>query len=201
MALKRPGLIDRARIAVEVFRRGLPAGLVVKEAPFAWPAWREGKPEWQVTDFASYVAQGFNANALIYSALMYKARALTVAPLRAYEGDTEHPTVLSLDHPLARLMARPNKFQSMVELMQASDVLLNIAGDAYIVPDRPRRGVLPTAMYSLRPDRVWIVPKNGQLIGYLYVPAGQTSSGLLLVKLILNLWLTCPSLSITVSKL
>lgn len=148
----------------------------VKEAPFAWPAWREGKPEWQIVDLNTYISEGFNLNSLIYSALMYKARSITNAPIRAYEGDLDHPLLADAATPLAKLLARPNKYQSQIEFMQLNDIYLNVAGNCYIALDRPKRGALPEAWYPLRPDRVFIIPKERQLIGFIYIPEGKSSS-------------------------
>ena len=170
---KKPSLLTRARVALNVFRRGLPDGVTIKEAPFVWPVWREGKPEWHLIDLATYISEGFNLNSLIYSALMYKARSITNAPIRSYEGDP-HPTRRD-DTPLAKLLARPNKYQSQVEFMQLADVYLNF-GDSFIALDRPRKGAMPTAMYPLRSDRVFIIPRDRQLIGFLYVPEGKATS-------------------------
>lgn len=146
-----------------------------KQAPFIWPAFRAGAPQWQITDFGSYVADGFNLNTLIYSAIMYKVRSAYYAPLRAYIGDPDHPEALPLDHPLSALCKRPNTYQDSAEFMGLNTVYLNVSGNSFVMLDRPRRGALPTAMYPLRPDRVFIIPGDDKrsLKGYLYVPEGQ----------------------------
>ena len=70
-----------------------------------WPAWREGVPLWQIIDYQGYVNEGFNLNSLIYSAIMYKVRAMTAAPLRAWTGDVDTPTRLPADNPLLNIRA------------------------------------------------------------------------------------------------
>ena len=146
-----------------------------KAAPFLWPAQREGKPQWQIFDYASYCQEGFNLNSLIYSAIMYKARALTSAPLRVYSGDRENPELADEEEPLAQLVSRPNPHQSQLEFNQQLDVYLNLAGNAYVYFDRVGRNEIPRAMYALRPDRVLIIPDNKMGVrAYLYVPEGRT---------------------------
>lgn len=157
-------------------RHGYPA----KAAPFSWPTWREGRPQWKLIDYQAYVEEGFNLNSLVYESIMYKARALQQVLLRAYKGSTEHPELLDADHPLAKLVARPNPHQSFVEFQSQSIVYLNLSGNNYLLMDRPKSGGLPEAMYSLRPDRVFVIPgkqKRGQtgLRGYLYVPEGKSA--------------------------
>ncbi len=146
-----------------------------KASPFAWPAWRAGQPQWQLVDYQGYAEEGFSQNSIIYSAIAYKARAVTAAPLRAYAGDPRHPDPLPPRHELACLLARPNSYQSGAELMQLADTYLNLAGDSYIHMDRPLRGGFPLAMRTFRPDRTWIIPDDdGGLKGYLYVPEGKS---------------------------
>jgi HK97 family phage portal protein len=170
-----PGIIERARIAWRVFNQGYPAPAYRKSSPLAWPSWRAGQPQWQIYDFTSYVNEGFNLNSLIYSAIMFKVRSLSQSPLRAYTGDVDNPVPAKATHPLAQLVARPNKFQSWMALQNANTCYLNIAGNVFIALDRPNLKVLPTAMYSLRPDRTFIVPdRKGGLQGYYYIPEGAS---------------------------
>lgn len=145
-----------------------------KKAPMAWPAWRDGKPEWQIVDLQSYVNEGFNLNSLIYSAIMYKARAARAAPLRAYTGNMDKPTPVPPNDPLALLLARPNQYQSGPEFHSLAQVYLNLAGNCYVYLDKTRgKGV--TAMYLLRPDRMFIVPEGNGIKGYLYAPEGKSA--------------------------
>lgn len=155
-------------------------GYPLKAAPFSWPTWREGRPQWKLIDYQAYVEEGFNLNSLVYESIMYKARALQQVLLRAYKGSAEHPELLDAAHPLAKLVARPNPHQSFVEFQSQSIVYLNLSGNNYVLMDRPKAGGLPEAMYSLRPDRVFVIPgkrKHGQagLKGYLYVPEGRSA--------------------------
>lgn len=176
---KRPGVIQRARIAYQVFREGfptrrLPASGNRQQTVYAWPAWREGQPQWQIVDYATYVNEGYNLNALIYSALAYKGRAASLPNLRAFSGDRDNPTPLPADHPLNQLLTRPNPHQSGKEFVQLQTIYQNVAGNAYTVLIRPRGGGLPTKMYPVRPDRVYIIPAAGGIQGYYYVPEGKS---------------------------
>jgi HK97 family phage portal protein len=175
--MSEPSLIDRARLALQVFSRGLPRlrDYEHKQAktPFMWPAWRTQTPTWAITSFENYVTEGYNLNSLIYSAVMYKARAMIAAPLRAYRGDPEQPEALPVDHPLSKLCARPNKFQSWAEFQMLNEVYLNLAGEVFVMCLRPRGGGLPEGLVSLRPDRVYLIPKDDEILGWLYVPEGK----------------------------
>jgi len=175
--IHKPSAIQRARVAWQVFRYGFPRSPMArpasKQAPFMWPAWREGQAQWQIVDMQSYIDEGFNLNSLIYSAIMYKVRSIGIPKLRAYKGDPDEPELLPPDHPLSKLIARPNPSQSWREFQGVQDVYLNLAGNAYTYLDRPQRGGLPRAMYPLRPDRMYIIPGNRAIKGFVYVPEGR----------------------------
>ena len=144
--------IDRAKLAIQVYRRGMPTRYQ-KSYPLAWPDFRVNTPQWHITDYSSYIGEGFNANSLIYSAIMYKAKALSSVPLRAYSGDIDQPEPLSESDPLAKLCARPNSSQSWREFQMLQEVWLNLTGNVftYINPER-------TEMTPLNPMRVYIIP-------------------------------------------
>ena len=142
-----------------------------KKSPFLWPAYQNGVVTWGMGNFLAYVNEGFNLNALIYAAIMYKVRAAAQVRLRAYDGDPDSPEPLPSNHPLSKLLARPNPYQSFAELHGLIIAYLNLAGNAYLYVDREgaKNGV-PAALYPLRPDRVWIIPGEGTIKGYLYRP-------------------------------
>jgi HK97 family phage portal protein len=148
----------------------------LKASPLAWPDYRLGKPVWNIIDYQSYVNDGFNVNSLIYSAIMFKARQAGGAPLVAYEGDPNNPEPLPPDDELAQLIARPNPHQSWIEFQALREVYFNISGNCYTLIDRDRKGSVPRALWTLRPDRVMIVPKKrGKTysVDYAYFPKGR----------------------------
>ena len=137
-----------------------------------WPRWREGQPEWQLTDLSTYVEEGFEINAIIYAAIMFKVRAAYGAALRAYEGTRDEPELLDYDHPLSRLVDRPNRFQSFGELQSEMLTFFNLMGNAYVWYRRQRGSEYPAAFYNLRPDWVRHIYQKQELKGYVYVPSG-----------------------------
>lgn len=173
---------DRARAALRGWRMPDKEGagrnaLKARAAQplMVWPSHILDQPQWNIVDLQSYITYGFNLNSIIYSAIMYKARAANAAPLRGYHGGQESPEMLPDDHPLAQLLARPNPFQSAYEFMGLNTVYFNLSGNAYIYFARQRPGDTPYAMYTLRPDCVRIVPgKEAErpVIGFVYVPEG-----------------------------
>jgi phage portal protein BeeE len=197
MAKTRIKTIDRVKAAWQAFRVGAKGGPMfpvrstmqaflanqqfsTKAAPFIWPDWRSGVPQWKMFSYEGYVEEGFNLNTLIYSAIMYKARSMRAAPLKAWTGTPEEREPADPGSKLSKLVARPNPHQSYAEFQDQYIVYINISGNSFTLMDRPTRGGLPEAMYNLRPDRVFVVPgqvenKVYSVLGYLYVPEGETA--------------------------
>lgn len=175
-ASNKPNFIQRFKIAWNVFRRGFPmaggADLQQKGTPFVWTSWQENTPQWQTTAFDAFVEEGFNRNSIIYAAIMYKARSKMSAPLRAYTGDPQRPELLPPDDPLTKLVSRPNSAQSWPEFGALMEIYYNL-GNSFVLLVRPSGGGLPESMFTLRPDRIRIIPKEGGILGYLYVPEGR----------------------------
>jgi len=162
---------DRLRVAWDIMKTGFPKAWYHQKAlPFAWPAWKQGVPEWHLINLQSYIDEGFTMNSLVYSAIMFKVRAVVPAPLRAFTGDPEFPDPQHPNHALSKLIARPNEHQSWSEFQAQAQVYLNLDGNAFIFKDHIHR-----QMYALRPDRVYVVPSEGKpatIMGYRYVPEG-----------------------------
>jgi len=178
-------LRDRLRAAANAFRLLGPSSKYssvsvlgsdhgVKDLPFAWPTNYNGKVQWHLVDYNAYVKEGYARNTLVYSAIMYKVRAIMSAPLKAYSGTLEVPGDVSVNTDLSNLLRRPNKYQSWVEFQARNIVFLNLSGNVYIYVDP-----FTQEMQSLRPDRMFIVTNKtvpAGLAGYLYVPDGHSVS-------------------------
>lgn len=144
-----------------------------KESPYVFLNTNGGNVTWGITSYPSYIKEGFNANALVYAAVMYKVRAAAQVKLRAYNGDPDSPEPLPSNHPLTKLLDRPNRHMSFTQLHGLIIAYLNLAGNAYIYVDREgsKNGV-PTALYPLRPDRMRLIVENNSITGYRYIPEG-----------------------------
>lgn len=135
--------------------------------PFAWPSRRLGRPQWHLIDFRTYAQEGFIENSLVHAAIMYKARASTAAPLRAWIGDPDHPELAPENNPLAQLVARPNEHQSWSEMQQQSTVYLNVDGNTYFVLVRDGRKKAEDSFYICKSCG------GASLVGYLCPGCGD----------------------------
>jgi HK97 family phage portal protein len=98
------------------------------------------------------------------------AEAAASTPLMVLVGG-----VRTTEHPLARLLAKPNPEQSGGELMEAVYGALQTAGNAYVEASGDVDGDgAPDELWALRPDRVKVVPgRAGWPEAYEYAVGGQ----------------------------
>ncbi len=167
-------ILDRASRALHAFRQ---SPQTVKQRITLFPPAAIDQPQQQLTDIESFSEYGYKLNAVIYAACMYKARAISSAPLRAYRGDTQRPTPLDDNHPLSKLLLRPNRYQSKIIFSWLNTIYFNVTGNVFVFFERNRPDQVPKAMYTLRPDRILIVPSmenEQEILGYLYLPPGKT---------------------------
>ena len=167
---------DRVSASWKLLTKGTPYQITkAKTGPKVvwWPTWKEGKAVWQMTDLSSYIDEGFDLNAIIYGAIMYKVFAASSAPLRAYTGDRDNKEPAPPEHPLTRLLDRPNPHQSFLELDGELRTYFSLFGNAYVYFKQGVDGY-PEKMIALRPDRVHHLYKDGDLAGFAFVKEGGT---------------------------
>ncbi len=155
--------------------RGRLARETKEDFQYIWPFFSGGQPLWRSYDYRTLVEEGYNVNALVYEAISYKMDAKAMAPLKAWTGTADQREPADPSHPLAQLVARPNPYQSLTEFEDLAVGYLSLAGESFIALDRPDENSLPTSMFTLRPDRVHIIPnpRNAkEVLGYFYDPTG-----------------------------
>jgi HK97 family phage portal protein len=127
-----------------------------------------GAPNWSHRGFASLVNQGFARNPVVYRCVRLIAETANRVPLVVSEGGKRID-----EHPLARLLARPNGRQSGGELLEAVYAYLQTAGNAYL-----QAGIVEgevRAIFGLRPDRMKVVAgADGWPLAYDYTAGGRT---------------------------
>jgi HK97 family phage portal protein len=162
------GIVERVRRVLAPRQVKAPAqGKVI-----FWPKWVEGQAQWQMTDLSAYIEEGFEMNAVIYAAIMFKVRAAYAAVLRGYEGTRDEPVLLDYGHELSLICERPNHYQSFAELQAEMLVYFNLMGNAYVWFRRQAGREYPLSFYCLRPDWVHHIYDGQELRGYVYAPKG-----------------------------
>ena len=131
-------------------------------------AWtQQGRAVWTPRDYESLAREGFGKNPVAYRCVRMIAEAAASVPLAVFQGGER----AGADHPLVRVLARPNPEQGRAELFEALYANLQTAGNAYL--EAAGDGI--EEVYGLRPDRVKVVPgPSGWPAAYDYTAAGRT---------------------------
>ncbi len=153
---------------------------------------RVGKPVWTPRDYANLAREGFGKNPVAYRCVRMVAEAAASAPLAVFEAGER----VGEDHPLARLLERPNPEEGGADLLEAFFGALQVSGNGYLEAAGLEEGVFrgpaardpsgpsghpPTRawggeLYALRPDRMAVVPgARGWPEGYDYTVDGRTA--------------------------
>lgn len=146
-----------------------------------------GRPQWTPRNYEALAREGFARNAVAYRCVRMVAEACASVPLRV-----EHNGKRAPDHPLQALIDRPNPEQGGADLREAIYGGLQTAGNAYV--EAVGFDDQPGELWSLRPDRMKVVPNGrGWPEAYVYsagagkVRIGRDDEGWLKV-LHLKLW-------------
>ncbi len=127
-----------------------------------------GRARWTPRDYAALAREGYLANAIVHRAVRLVAENAASCSFLLYEGAMERD-----QHPLLRLLARPNPRQDGASFFETLYAQMLLAGNAYVegvaLDDEVRE------LYALRPDRMKVVPgSDGWPDAYEYAVAGRS---------------------------
>ena len=126
-----------------------------------------GRPVWSGRDYAALAREGVARNAVGYRCVRLLIEAVASVPLRVEAGGGPAP-----DHPLARLLDKPNPEQTLTDLIEQCLGYFQISGagflEAVVLDGAPRE------LYALRPDRLSALPgRQGWPQGWEYRVGGR----------------------------
>jgi HK97 family phage portal protein len=130
---------------------------------------RLGRPVWTPRDITALAREGFMRNAIVHRCVCLLAQSAAAVPLVLFEAERE-----AAAHPLAALLAEPNRRQSGSVFLETLYAQLLVAGNAYVeavcLDDVPRE------LHALRPDRVRVVPgADGWPMAFDYTVGARTT--------------------------
>jgi len=126
-----------------------------------------GQPAWSGRNYAAFADEGYRKNVVAHAAIGKIADAVASVPWMVFRGDDE-----LTEHPLLRLLKRPNPWQSGANYVRAKVGFYLLSGNGYEELFRVRGEV--REMYQLRPDRMRVIPGGtGTPIAYEYVHGGR----------------------------
>lgn len=133
-----------------------------------------GDAVWSNRDYSNFAKEGYNSNVYVYACIHQIAMACAGISWNVYKNKRGGKIEELYDHPLKKLLDKPNPLQGGSEFFESVISYLMIAGNSYIEAVGPRNGV-PRELYVLRPDRMKVIPGNSQQLvaGYKYTVGGQ----------------------------
>ena len=111
-----------------------------------------GRPQWTPRNYEALAREGFARNPVAYRCVRLIAEAAASVPLVVFEAGRRSP-----NHPLMRLLERPNPEQGLPDLLEAFFGGLQTAGNGYLEAVQDNQGQ-PFELYALRSDRMKVVP-------------------------------------------
>lgn len=116
-----------------------------------------GLPRWSETNYNAFVKEGYQGNPYVFACIREIAMACSGIPWLVYKEKRGKYTQVERNDPLQKLLTRPNPWQGWGSFMETSVTYQYLHGNCYVEAVSANNRV-PKELYSLRPDRIKIVP-------------------------------------------
>jgi HK97 family phage portal protein len=133
------------------------------------------KGVWTKRNFAQYSDDAYKRCAVAFKAIGEVSRGAAKIPwvaVRGADSRGEGGTPLAPEHPLNKLLRKPNPWQSEASWREAVIAYLMLSGNSYIEGVGPDNAP-PRELWTLRPDRTRVMPGKLGPAGYVYHVNGQ----------------------------
>lgn len=149
-----------------------PATKASKTAPLL-VQFGQHQPRFTPRQYDKLADEGYQKNVIAYRCIRLISQNAAMVPWLLYQRDGEDKKCLGA-HPLLDLLSRPNPMQSGAEFLEAVFSFFLISGNSYIEALGPMQGV-PRELWTLRPDRMRIIPGTGGVpAAYRYTIGGKS---------------------------
>ena len=118
-----------------------------------------GQPAWTPVNYEILSTEGYEKNVTVYSCINEIAISAAGIPftLSRKSKGKNGPQPQSEDHPLLKLLRRPNPTQGGATFFAEFSSYLLLHGNSYMERVGPDRGP-PSELWNLRPDRIKVIP-------------------------------------------
>jgi HK97 family phage portal protein len=130
-----------------------------------------GRVAWSARDTVTLTRVGFAGNPVGFRCVKLISEAAAALPLQLQDEGVRYQ-----QHPVLRLLARPNPTQGRAELLEALYGQLLLSGDGYLeavggdADPETGPGALPVELHVLRSDRMHLIPgADGWPVAYDYI--------------------------------
>ena len=147
------GFFDRFRNVTKAFKYG-----------YAVLPWAEAPDRANVKSYLEAYSEIYS----LFGITLRIATAVSEVKWRLYKGSERSERSQIAEHPILTLLDFANEFQTGQEIIELTELHMDLAGKAYWYLDYNSLGV-PSEIWVLPPDRVKIVPSRDKFIaGYTY---------------------------------
>jgi len=123
-----------------------------------------GRPVWSARDVASLTRTGFTGNPVGFRCVKMIAEAAAAVPWVLSDAERRYE-----QHPLLKLLARPNGTQGRADLLESFYGQMLLSGDGYFEAAGAALDGGPEELYVLRSDRMRVIPgADGWPVAYEY---------------------------------
>ena len=125
---------------------------------------------WAKTEYGAYYASSVS----VYAAIKLRADAVSRPPVQIYRlGPDGTKLPVARTHPAQQLLDGVNPWYTRNDLWQATEIYLNLWGQAFWALERDEQG--RREIWPLRPDRMTVLPDRRNYIrGFVYRGSGGT---------------------------
>ncbi len=113
---------------------------------------------------------GYKRCVIAFRCVSMIARSAANIPYELWSGKTK---IEDVNHPLVKLLSRPNQLQSKSTFFESVFAYYVLHGNTYINRIGPNKSKVPTELWSLRPDRMRVQPGKFGVAGYYLEVNGQ----------------------------
>jgi len=137
-----------------------------------------GSARWSEHDYENFAKETYLKNIIAFRCIDILGTAFSSVPWKVYEVKGSNNKTETKEHPVAKLIKKPNPLDSFSFLMLKAISFLVMSGNTYServkLDTGPNKGVAKE-LYIHRPDRVHIEVNTdtGQLEGYVYEVQGR----------------------------
>lgn len=132
------------------------------------PSWNDEQLQSRLTDFVTYVTEGFRKNPVLYSCITARSDAVKEPPLLVWDRQEDGTLIPAKNHALRDLLKNPNPFMSEEDLLERVENHQDIDGNAYIFKQRNNAGV-PVELWVLNPNEVEVRADTDRFIKAYYI--------------------------------
>lgn len=116
-------------------------------------------PTWTSANYTALANEGFVQNTDVFACVSLRAKAFGGVPwlvLQKRKGGGE-PKEVGPDHPLSKLIRKPNSMEGGATFFEKCEAFQQIAGNTYVYRFCVREGKPPAELWALRPDKMKVI--------------------------------------------